>query len=131
MPFVGPGVEDCSGQTSAYYGIEVPSDHLRLFLLGVADGIHAEFAHDERLVLGEILESGEIAVEVLPAVQVDVEGQEVDVLGKKILGRRIARVGVECTGILAAGNVNEMLYKLGYALGTEPAYHGGGDFVAE
>ena len=130
-PLVGPGVKDRPGESATHHGIEMPADHLGLLLLGVADGVHAELPHDEGLVLGEVLESGQVALEVLPAVQVDVESQEVDVLREEVLGRRVAGVGVERAGILPAGDIDQMLDELGDALGSEPAHHGGGDLVAE
>ena len=131
VPLIGPGVENRSGQATADHGVEVPADHLGLLLLGVADRVHAELTHHERLVVSEVLEACQVALKVLAAVQVDVEGQEVDVLRQQILGRRIARVGVQCAGILATGNVDQMLDEFGDALRPEPADHGGGDLVAE
>ena len=131
MPLVGPRIEDRSGQTAADDRIEMPADHLGLFLLGVADRVHSELAHDQGLVLRKILQAGQVALEVLAAVQVDVEGQEVDVLRQQILGRRIARVGVEGAGILAAGDVDQMLDEFRHTLRAQPAYHRRGDLVAE
>ena len=51
-------------------------------------------------------------------MQVDVEGQEVDILREQILGGRIACVGIEGSGILVAGDVDQMLDELGHSFGA-------------
>ena len=131
VPLVGPGVENRAGEAPSYDGIEMPADHLGLLLFRVANRVHAELTHDERLVLGEVLETSQVAFKILPAVQVDIEGQEIDILRQKILGRGVARVGVEGAGILAACDVDQVLDELRHALGSKPADHRGGDLVAE
>ena len=80
VPLVGPGIENCSGQSTAHHGIKMPSDHFGLLLLGVADGIHPELPHDQRFVLCKILETGKVALKILPAMQIDIEGQKIDIL---------------------------------------------------
>src|SRR5436190_11718349 len=61
-PFVGPGKKDGPGQAAFYDAIDMPAEHLRLLLLGVADRVHAEFTQYQRAILGEILQAKEVAL---------------------------------------------------------------------
>ena len=131
MPLVGPGVEDCSRESPANHGIEMPFHHLRLLLLGVAYGIHPELAHDQGLVFGKILEARKVAFKVLAPVEVDIECQEINVLGKQVFRGGITGVGVQGAGVFTARNVDQMLHKLRDTFGAQPPDHGGGDLVAE
>src|SRR5689334_23943781 len=56
VPFVGPGKEDCAGESAFNHAIDMPAQHFRLFLLGVPDRVHPEFAKDKRALFGEILQ---------------------------------------------------------------------------
>ena len=68
-------------------------EELGLALLALADRVDAELGEHQRLVLGEVLQPREVAAEVGLAVQVDVEGDEVEEVGEvEVLGRR--EVGV-------------------------------------
>ncbi len=129
-PFIGPRVDDCAGETAADDAFDVPAEHFGLLLLGVANGVHAEFAEDERLVVGEILQAGEVAVEVVLAVQVDIEGDEVAVLREEVFGGRVARVGEQGAGIGLASDLDQLLDKLGDLARAEPADHGCRNFVS-
>jgi len=130
-PLVGPGEEDGAGGAAADDAIEVPIEDGGLHFLALADGVEAEFAHDQGLVAGEVLEAGEVALEVELAFEVDVEGVEVDVGREEILGGRVAGVGVERAGIGLAGDVDEVLDEMDDTADAEPADHGCGDFVTD
>src|SRR6476620_1476977 len=80
VPFVGPRKEDCAGQSAFNYAIDMPAQHVRLLVLSVPDRVHPEFAKDKRTLLGEILQSEEITLEVALLVQVNIEAEEIDVL---------------------------------------------------
>ena len=80
VPFVGPGKKDCAGESAFNHAIDMPAQHFRLFLLGVSDRVHPEFAKNKRTLLDEVLQSKEITLEVALIVQVNVEAKEIDVL---------------------------------------------------
>ena len=43
---------------------DVPGEHIGVFFLRVADRVHAEFAHDAGLLVGEVLQAQEVTLEV-------------------------------------------------------------------
>ncbi len=98
---------------------------------GMADGVHAELAHDAGLVVGEVLEAQEVVFKVALVVQVDVERAEIDVLGQEVFRGRIARVGIERGGVDGAREVDQVFEEFGHAPHAQPADHGGGDLVAD
>ena len=53
--------------------VEMPVEHFRLHLFAFADRVHAELAHDERLFAREILQPCEVALEIEPALEIDVK----------------------------------------------------------
>ncbi len=130
-PFVGPRIDHRARQPAAHHAVDMPREHVRLLLLGMANRVHAEFAEHERLVVREILQAQQVLLEVALVVQVNVEGEEVDVLRQQVLGRRITRVGIKRTRIDRAGEIDELLEEFRDAADAEPAHHGGGDFVAD
>ena len=129
-PFVGPRVNDRSGQPAAHHALDVPGDHFRLLVFAVADGVHAEFPEHERTVLREVLQAREVAIEVLLTVQVDVEGEKVGVLRQQVFGRRKAGVRIKHLGVHALGQEDEVLDEFGHATRTQPTHHVAGDFIA-
>src|SRR6516165_10081133 len=56
-PFVSPGEKNRSGQAAFHHAVDVPAEHLRLLLLRMPDGVHAELAEDKRMFPSEILQS--------------------------------------------------------------------------
>src|SRR5262245_23637339 len=55
-PFVRPGEKNRAGKTTFHHAVDVPAKHLRLLLLRMPDGVHAEFTEDKRLFSSEILQ---------------------------------------------------------------------------
>ena len=129
-PLIGPRVNYRSRQAAADDAFDVPAEHFGLLLFGVADGIHAEFAENERLVVGEVLQAGEVAVKILLAVEVDIESDEVAVLREEVFGRGVARVGKKGLGIGLAADGDQLLDEFRDFASTEPADHVGRNFVA-
>ena len=130
-PFIRPRKHNRPRRAAAHDALHMPAEHLRLLVLGVADRVHAEFAEDQRLVLREILQPREVAVEVALFVEIDVEGEKIDVLRKQILGGRITRVAVKRARIGRACDADELLDKLRDAPRAEPAHDARRDFVSD
>src|SRR5205807_2413897 len=61
-PFIGPSKEDRPGQPAFHDAVDVPAEDVGLLVLRVADGVHAEFAEDERAIFGEILQAQEVTL---------------------------------------------------------------------
>src|SRR4030095_3077240 len=80
VPFVGPGKENRTGESAFDHAVDMPAQHVRLLVLSVPDRLHPKFAKDKRTLLGEILQSEEITLEVALLVQVNIEAKEIDVL---------------------------------------------------
>ena len=93
------------------------------------DGVHAEFAQDQRTLAGEILQPQQVTLEIALVVQVNIETAEVGVLRQEIFRWRIRGIGKERLRINCAANPNQFLYKFNHATRAEPACHGAGDFV--
>ena len=128
-PLIRPGVDERAGQSAAHHAFDMPLEHLGLFLLGVAQGVHAEFAHDERPVLGEILQPRQIPVEVLLPVEVHIEGVEIHVRRQQVFRGRIAGVGEEHVVIGIASEIDHVLDEFRDAAHAVPAHHRARDFV--
>src|SRR5215470_7686784 len=108
VPFVRPGKENGAGESAFDHAVDMPAQHICLFVLTVPDRVHPEFAKDKRTLFGEILQSEEITLEVALVVQVNVEAKEIDVLRQQKFGRRIGRVGIKGAGVQIAAAVDEM-----------------------
>src|SRR5437764_14751665 len=78
-PFVRPGKQNRSGQSAFCDALDVPAEHLGLFVLRMADCIHPEFAEDERTFLRQILEPQKVTLEIALIVEVNIEAKEIDV----------------------------------------------------
>ena len=109
----------------------MPAQHLLLLLLGMPDRIHAEFTKDERLVVGEILKTRQVAVEIILPMQVDIECHEVAVLRQEILGGRIAGVGEKRARVLLAADVDQLLDEFRNLPRAQPSHHRRRDFIAD
>ena len=103
-PLVGPREDPGAGDAALDRGLELPVEHLRLMLLAAlaGAGVEADLAEDEGPVAGEVVKPGQVAPEVLAALEEDVEHEEVEGLERQVLGRRVVGVGDELIGILLA-----------------------------
>ena len=63
-PLVRPGEKNRPCRAALHDDIEVPVEHFGLPVLAVAQRVHAEFAEDQRLFLGDVLQPREVALEV-------------------------------------------------------------------
>src|SRR5436309_14231839 len=60
-PFIRPSEKNGSSQTAFYHAIDMPTEHFGLFLLRMANGVHAAPDEDKRMFPGEILQREYIA----------------------------------------------------------------------
>src|SRR5438477_4088843 len=131
VPFVGPGKVNRTGESAFDHAVDMPTQHICLFVLTVPDRVHPKFAKNKRMLLGEILQAEQITLEIALVMQVNVKTKEIDVLRQQKFGRRIGRVRKQRPWIQVSTDVDEMLDEFGDATHTEPADHLRGDFVAD
>src|SRR3954470_22475380 len=70
VPFVCPREKDGTGETAMHHAVDMPAEHFRLLVFGMTDGVHPEFAEDERPVFGQVLQAQQIAFKIALVMQV-------------------------------------------------------------
>src|SRR5437667_9222198 len=105
-PLIRPREKNGSSQTAFYHAIDVPTEHFGLFVLRMPDGVHAEFAQDEGMLAGEILQPQQVTLEILLVVKVNIKTTKIGILWQQIFGRRIRGVGKERITIDCAPDAN-------------------------
>ena len=131
IPLVGPRVDDRPRQPAAHHALDVPAQHLGLLLLGVPDRVHPEFTEDERLVLREVLQPGEVAVEVVLPVQVNIECREVAILRQQVFGGRITGIREQRPRVRLPADRDQFLDELCDLPCAEPANHRRWNLIAD
>ena len=96
-------------------------EQIRLLLLGMPDGVHAELPQHQGAVFGEILQTRQVSPEVRPAVEVDIVGKKIRLFGKKIFRGRKVGIGSQRPGILVLHNANQGIKKQFHPLRPVPA----------
>ena len=79
VPRVGPREHERAGAPRLVARFELPAQRVRLLLLAVAAAVEADLRHQQRAFVGEVLQTAEVAFELLAPLEVDVERQEVEV----------------------------------------------------
>src|SRR5205814_3300553 len=92
-PVVGVTEYDSARQAAAKGRFDLPGEDFTFARLAFAEGVDAEFAEHQRLGVREGLEPRQVILKRLALVQINVEANEIDVLGVEKFGRRI---GTEC-----------------------------------
>ena len=87
-----------------------------------AQRVHAEFAQQQRLGLGQHLQAREVILERLPLVQIDVEADEIHALRAQKLGGRVIREGAEALRVRPLGLLDQVVNEVGDGLGAAPAH---------
>src|SRR5262249_7059084 len=91
-PLVGPRKDEGAGDAGLEGGMHLPGQYLPLSLLSLAERIYTELGQYQRLVEGDIVQSGDISTECGLVVQVDVEADEIGKVDGQIFGRWIIGV---------------------------------------
>jgi hypothetical protein len=120
-PVIGIGKDHQSRETTAKGRLDLPREHLALFVLALALRVGAEFAKDQRLGVRLHLEPGEVILEWPAMMQIDIETEEIDVLGPEELGGRIIRNRTEAVRILRPGDFHQLLDEVGDPADSAPA----------
>ena len=100
VPRVRPGEHERACAPGRVTGLELPAQRSRLLLLAVAATVEADLRHQQWPVIGEVLQATEVGLEILPALEIDVEREEVEARQAQILRRGVVDVGDQCTRVL-------------------------------
>ena len=95
------------------------------------DAIRAGFGEQQRLVTGDVLEAYEVRPQLGFAVQIDVEGADVEEREIEKLGRRIVDVGEQAARRPRLCGVIQVAEEILDPQATVPADHAGRNLVAE
>src|ERR1700757_1506451 len=78
VPFVGPGKENRTGEPAFDHAVNVPTQHVRLLILSMPDGVHSKLAEDERPLFRKVLQTQKVTLEIALIVQVNIETKKID-----------------------------------------------------
>ena len=131
IPFVRPRKNKQAGASHAASQPDLPFQHFCLFLLAVTQAVEPHLAQDQRPVSGEVLQLGQVTLELLGVFEVDVEAEQVEEGKLQVFGRGVIDVGHDgIRGFLLHHFVDAAKITLD-AAGPQPAGYGGGCFVAQ
>ena len=128
-PLVAEGINHHPGAAGAEGALDLPSEDLRLDGLALPDGVHAELPKHQRLGVRQHLEPGEVVLERLPLVQVDVVTEEIDRFRPEELGGGEIAESAEELGVLGFRGRHKAVDEGLDRRGPAPADDVGGDLV--
>ena len=131
VPLVGPGEHEDAGTAGGERAPHLPGERARLDALVVAEAVKPELAHEERSVPGEILETGQVGLEPVLRLEVDVEAHEVEAGQLEVFRRGVVHVRHEPAGVLLLDRPVEPLEVALDPSAAQPARHRRRDLVAE
>lgn len=130
VPVVGEGEDHRACQASGDRGGEGPGEDFGLAGRAFPECVHAAFTEQQRFAVGKGLKVGEVVDEGGPAVEEDVEGDEVEVAQVQELGGGIIGVREEAVGRGVVGGDQDFVEEGGNPAGAVPADDVGRDLVA-
>src|SRR5205085_1011389 len=87
-PFVGPGEREHPGAAAGEGSANLPAQRMRLLLLAVSAAVQSHLGEHQRPVPCKVLQAGEVGLEPLSLLEVDVEAEEIEKRELEVLGRR-------------------------------------------
>ena len=109
VPLVGPGEDEHARAAGGEGGAHLPVERARLGAFGVAQRVEADLGDEQRAVARDVLEPGQVRLELRARLEVDVEADEVEERQLEVLGGRVVDVGDERVRVLVLGRVVEAL----------------------
>ena len=102
-------------------------------MLSVRTGIrrHSQLPQNQGAIPGQVVEARQVAAEVLPPFQKDIEHEEVEALLWQVLGGRVVGVCDQPDGILLANDLDELAEGVGDQVDPVPAQDVGGHFITK
>ena len=130
-PLVGP--REGHGAARAFFerGANLHRRDLGLARFAFTDAVGARLGQQQRLVSGDVLQSREVRAQFGLAMQVDVEGADVEERQVEEFGRRKVDVREQAAGRRRLRVLEQVVEKVFDAHAAVPAHHPGRDFVAE
>ena len=131
VPLVGPGEDEGARRARGEGRAHLPVEHGGLGPLSVAEAVEAELAQHERAGAREVVQTGEVGLEAIARLEIDVEAHEVEERQPQVLGGRVVHVRDEAVGILRLHDSCETLEVALDPPRPEPAHDLRRDLVAE
>jgi hypothetical protein len=78
MPLVRPCVHEGPGAPGCERRADLPVENLRLAHLAVAYAVEAQLRHEQRTLAGQVLEPGQVGLEPIALLEVDVHADDVE-----------------------------------------------------
>ncbi len=130
-PLVGPRERDRAAGAFLERRADVHRGDVGLSLFALAHAVGARFGEQQRLVAGDVLQPRQIGAQLRLAMQVDVEGADVEEREIEKFGRRKVDVGEQAVGRRGLGVLIECAQKALDADAAVPAHDARRNLVAE
>ena len=131
VPLVGPREHEHAGASSRERRPHLPVERLRLHVVAIAETVESQFAHDERSVTGDILQTPQVRLEPRRGLEVDVEAHEIEERELEVFRRGVVDVGHEPVRVLVLDHPAKPLEVALDLWATQPARHRRRDLIAE
>ncbi len=130
-PFIGPRERHRAGGTFLEGGADVHRGDLGLARHALSDAVGARLGEQERLLPGDVLQPGEIRAQLRFAMQVDIEGADVQERQVEKFGRREVHIREQCIRHRILGALEQRAEKPLDTQAPVPADDSGWDLVAQ
>jgi hypothetical protein len=131
VPLVGPRINERTRCARRERGAHLPGEGLGLAQLAVAHAVEPDLGQHQRSIAGEVLEPGEVGLQPVAILEVDVEAVEVEERQLQVLGGGIVDVRDQRAGILLADERAQSLDVALDAAGADPAHDRRRDLVRD
>src|SRR5258705_9368987 len=130
VPFVGPRVSERPRTAGGEGRADLPIEHPRLDILAVAPAVETDFAHHERALAGERLQTRQLCLEPILGFGGTVIGGEIQELEPQVFGGRIVDICDQAVGSLVLRSAIQPLQVALDPRRAEPARQRSGNLVA-
>src|SRR6516164_6702879 len=78
MPLVGPSENECTDTPCLKRTRDLETKRFPLSYFTIATAVETDLCHQQWLVSGHILQAGQVGIQTLPRLQIDVEGNKIE-----------------------------------------------------
>ena len=130
VPFVGPCEHKGSGAAGSKGRPDLPIQRGGLSLFGMPVAVQPDLGHEERTLPGDVLQPGEVSLQLRLRLEIDVEANQVDERQLQVFGRGVIDVRHEAGGVLVLCGPVQPLDPTLYTASSVPANDRGRDLIA-
>ncbi len=131
VPLIRPGEHEHAGAPGREGRAHLPVEGPGLDVFAVAQAVKPELAHHERAVAGEVLQPGEIGVEALLRLEIDVEAQQIQERQPEVFRGGVIHVGDQPVRVSLLHHAIQPLEIALHLPTAQPACHRSRDLIAE